>query len=87
MADQNYVAQINSNQDISIMIDFMEENIKRKLQLKYIFNTISFKLYSGGHMKGFYSHTQKKKKKRKIIANNLNNHSSIKQAKHYKLQY
>ena len=69
----------------------MEENIKRKLQLKYIFNTISFKLYSGGHMKGFYSHTQKnknkKKKKLKIIANNLNNHSSIKQAKHYKLQY
>ena len=42
-------------------------------------------------MKGFYSHTQKnkkkKKKKLKIIANNLNNHSSIKQAKHYKLQY
>ena len=44
-------------------------------------------------MKGFYSHTQKKKKKKKkkkklkIIANNLNNHSSIKQAKHYKLQY
>ena len=85
--DQNYVAQINSNQDISIMIHFMEEKIKCKLQLKYIFNTISFKLYSGGHMKGFYSHTQKKKKKLKIIANNLNNHSSIKQAKHYKLQY
>ena len=41
-------------------------------------------------MKGFYSHTQKnkkkKKKKLKIIANNLNNHSSIKQEKHYKLQ-
>ena len=69
----------------------MEENIKCKLQSKYIFNTISFKLYSGGYMKGFYSHTQKnkkkKKKKLKIIANNLNNHSSIKQAKHYKLQY
>ena len=27
-----------------------------------------------------------KKKQWKIIANNLNNHSSIKQAKHYKLQ-
>ena len=39
----------------------MEENIKRKLQLKYIFNTIRFKLYCGGYMKGFYS--QKKKKK------------------------
>ena len=33
----------------------MEENIKRKLQLKYIFNTIRFKLYCGGYMKGFYS--------------------------------
>ena len=63
----------------------MEENIKRKLRLKYIFNTIRFKLYSGGYMKGFYS-PQKKKNKIKIIANNLNNHSSIKQAKHYKLQ-
>ena len=40
----------------------MEENIKRKLQLKYIFNTIRFKLYSGGYMKEFYS-TKKKKKK------------------------
>ena len=82
LADQNYVAQINSNQDISIMIHFMEENIKRKLQSKYIFNTIRFKLYSGGYMKVFYSH----KKKLKIISNNLNNHSSIKLAKHYKLQ-
>ena len=62
----------------------MEKNIKRKLQLKYIFNTIRFKLYSGGYMKDFYS--QKKKKKLKIISNNLNNHSSIKLAKHYKLQ-
>ena len=35
-------------------------------------------------MKGVYSHTHTKLK---IIANNLNNHSSIKQAKHYKLQY
>ena len=35
-------------------------------------------------MKGFYS--QKKKKKRKIIANKLNNHSSVQQSKHYKLQ-
>ena len=70
LADQNYVAQINSNQDISIMIHFMEENIKRKLQLKYIFNTIRFKLYSGGYMKGFYS---PKKKNQKIIANNLKN--------------
>ena len=60
----------------------MEENIKRKLQSKYIFNTIRFKLYSGGYMKGFYSPKKKKK-----IANNLNNHSSIKQAKHYKLQF
>ena len=33
----------------------MEENIKRKLQLKYIFNTLRFKLYSGGYVKGFYS--------------------------------
>ena len=41
----------------------MEENIKRKLQLKYIFNTIRFKLYCGGYMKGFYSHKKKKKKK------------------------
>ena len=38
----------------------MEENIKRKLQLKYIFNTITFKLYSGGYMKGFYSKKIKK---------------------------
>ena len=58
--DQNYAAQINSNQDISIMIHFMEENIKCKLQLKYIFNTITFKLYSGGYMKGFYSKKIKK---------------------------
>ena len=63
LADQNYVAQINSNQDISIMIHFMEENIKRKLQLKYIFNTIRFKFYSGGYMKGFYSPKKKKTKK------------------------
>ena len=34
LMDQNYGAQINSNQDILIMIHFMEENIKRKLQLK-----------------------------------------------------
>ena len=80
--DQNYAPQINSNQDISIMIHFLKENIKSKLQLKYIF--IRFKLYGGGNMKGFYS--PKKKKQLKIIANNLNNHSSIKQAKHYKLQ-
>ena len=60
--DQNYAAQINSNQDISIMKHFMEENIKRKLQLKYIFNTIRFKLYSGGYMKGFYSQKNKIKK-------------------------
>ena len=89
MANENYASQINSNQDISIMIHFIEENIKRKLQLKYIFNTIRFKLYSGGYMKGFYSHKSKNKKinqKLKIIANNLNNHSSIKQAKHCKLQ-
>ena len=33
----------------------MEENIKCKLQLKYIFNTLRFKLYSGGYVKGFYS--------------------------------
>ena len=65
----------------------MEEDIKRKLQLKYIFNTIRFKLYSGGYMKGVYSHTHTHTQKLKIIANNLNNHSSIKQAKHYKLQY
>ena len=38
LADQNYVAQINSNQDISIMIHFLEENIKSKLQLKYIYS-------------------------------------------------
>ena len=41
----------------------MEENIKCKLQLKYIFNTIRFKLYSVGYMKGFYSPKKKKKKK------------------------
>ena len=83
----------------------MDENIKRKLQLKYIFNTIRFKLYCGGYMKGFYSQKKKKnntnnnnnnnnknknKKNKqtqlKIISNNLNNHSSIKLAKHYKLQ-
>ena len=63
LADQNYVAQINSNQDISIMIHFMEENIKRKLQLKYIF--IRFKLYGGGYMKGFYSQQQQQPKKKK----------------------
>ena len=39
----------------------MERNVKRKLQLKYIFNTIRFKLYSGGYMKGFYSHKKKMK--------------------------
>ena len=71
MADQNYVAQINSNQDISIMIDFMEENIKRKLQLKYIFNTIRFKLYSGGYIKGFYSPKKKKKKQTNTTKNNF----------------
>ena len=48
------------------------EDIKRKLQLKYIFNTIT--------------HTHTHTHKLKIIANNLNNHSSIKQAKHCKLQ-
>ena len=90
LADQNYAAQINSNKNISIMIHFMEENIKSTLQLKYIFNTIRFKLYSGGCMKGFYSKKKKKKqqqqqqqqwqrRQRKIIANNLNNHSYIKQ--------
>ena len=47
------------------MIHFMKENIKSKLQLKYIFNIIRFKFYNGGCMKGFYS---KKKKK-----NNNNN--------------
>ena len=62
LADQNYEAQINSNKNISIMIHFMEENIKSKLQLKYIFNTIRFKFYSGGYMKGFYSKKKKKKK-------------------------
>ena len=40
----------------------MEENIKRKLQLKYIFNTIRFKFYSGGYIKGFYSPKKKTKK-------------------------
>ena len=59
LADQNYEAQINSNKNILIMIHFMEENIKSKLQLKYIFNTIRFKLYSGGCMKGFYSKKNK----------------------------
>ena len=43
----------------------MEENIKCKLQLKYIFNTITFKLYSGGYMKGFYSQQQQQQKKTK----------------------
>ena len=38
-------------------------------------------------MKGFYSPKKKKeKKKRKIIANKLNNHLSVQQSKHYKLQ-
>ena len=60
LANQNYATQINLNQDISIMIHFTEENIKCKLQLKYIFNTIRFKLYSGGYMKGFYSPKKKK---------------------------
>ena len=50
----------------------MKENIKRKLQLKYIFNTIRFKIYCGGYMKGFYSHT-KKKKKNNNNNNNINN--------------
>ena len=59
--DQNYATQINSNQDISIMIHFLEENIKSKLQLKYIF--IRFKLYGGGYMKGFYSQPKKEKRK------------------------
>ena len=36
-------------------------------------------------MKGFYS-PKKKKEKRKIIANKLNNHLSVQQSKHYKLQ-
>ena len=61
LADQNYAAQINSNKNILIMIHFMEENIKSKLQLKYIFNIIRFKFYSGGCMKGFYSKKKKKK--------------------------
>ena len=55
----------------------------------YIFNTIRFKIYREGNMKGFYSQKKKKKKKRKkrkIIANKLNNHSSVQQSKHYKLQ-
>ena len=60
LANQNYATQINLNQDISIMIHFTEENIKCKLQFKYIFNTIRFKLYSGGYMKGFYSPKKKK---------------------------
>ena len=59
----------------------MEENIKRKLQLKYIFNTITFKLYSGGYMKGFYSHKKKKKKK-----NNNNNNNKNKNKKEQKKQ-
>ena len=63
LADQNYAAQINSNKNILIMIHFMKENIKSKLQLKYIFNIIRFKFYSGGCMKGFYSKKKKKKKK------------------------
>ena len=61
--DQNYAAQINSNQDISIMIHFLEENIKSKLQLKYIF--IRFKLYGGGYMKGFYSQQQQQQQQQK----------------------
>ena len=47
------------------MIYFMEENIKRKLQLKYMFNTITFKLYSGGYIKGFYLPKKKKKRKKR----------------------
>ena len=61
--DQNYAAQINSNQDISIMIHFLEENIKSKLQLKYIF--IRFKLYGGGYMKGFYSQQQQQQQQKR----------------------
>ena len=40
-------------------------------------------------MEGFYSKKKKKKTKKKkltIIANKFNNHSSIQQSKHYKLQ-
>ena len=38
-------------------------------------------------MKGFYSKKKNQKKKQlKIIANKFNNHSSIQQSKHYKLQ-
>ena len=67
MVDQDYATQINSNQDISIMIRFLEENIKSKLQLKYIYIFIRFKLYGGGYIKDCYSQqqTQKKKKKKK----------------------
>ena len=61
--DQNYAAQINSNQNISIMIHFLEENIKSKLQLKYIF--IRFKLYGGVYMKGFYSQQQQQQQQQK----------------------
>ena len=56
----------------------MEENIKRKLQLKYIFNTIRFKIYCGGYMKGFYSHTKKN--------NNNNNNNKKKNKKEQKKQ-
>ena len=51
----------------------MEENIKRKLQLKYIFNTIRFKLYSGGYIKGFYSPKTKNKKTNKQTNTTKNN--------------
>ena len=37
-------------------------------------------------MKGFYSKKKNPKNKLKIIANKFNNHSSIHQSKHYKLQ-
>ena len=51
----------------------MKENIKRKLQLKYIFNTIRFKIYCGGYMKGFYSHTKKNNNNNNNNNNNINN--------------
>ena len=67
--DQDYATQINSNQDISIMIHFLEENIKSKLQLKYIYIFIRFKLYGGGYMKGFYSQQQQQQQQQKKTKN------------------
>ena len=49
----------------------MDENIKRKLQLKYIFNTIRFKLYSGGYIKGFYSPKKQTNKQTNTTKNNF----------------